>query len=68
MHYHIDWSSTGFGPESFGSFAEASYAAHLVVEANRLTPSPLNETYKIEPFEPVCPICMGLNSEGVSAQ
>jgi hypothetical protein len=53
MHYHIDWSSTGFGSEMFDSYAEAHEAAHRVVEDNRLSQSngrplpPWNETFKM---------------------
>jgi hypothetical protein len=63
MHYHIDWSSTGFGSEIFDSYAEAHEAAHRVVEDNRLSQSngrplpPWNETFKIELFDEVCPVC-----------
>ena len=62
MHYHIDWSSTGFGSESFDSYAEAHEAAHSVVEGNSPTskarPLPIaNETFKIEMFDNACPVC-----------
>ena len=64
MHYHIDWSFTGFGSESFDSYAEAHEAAHRVIEDNsllqsgtRLLPTS-NETFKIELFDEVCPVCL----------
>jgi hypothetical protein len=63
MHYHVDWSSTGFGSESFDSYPEAHEAAHRVIEDNRLSQSgtrPLptsNETLKIDLFDEACPVC-----------
>jgi hypothetical protein len=62
MHYHIDWSSTGFGSEGFDSYADAYEAAHSVVEGNsptsRTRTMPIaNETFKIEKFDDSCPVC-----------
>jgi hypothetical protein len=63
MHYHIEWSSTGLGSESFNSYAEAHEAAHLVVEDDRSSQAtarplpPLNETFSVELFNEECPVC-----------
>jgi hypothetical protein len=63
MHYHLFWSSTGLGSETFDSYADAHDAARRVVEDNRSSQSntrPLptsNETFSVEPFTEDCPVC-----------
>lgn len=67
MHYHIEWSSTGFSTDSFDSYGEAHEIARQIIEELRCPTSSangsslLNETFKVEPFDVICPICAKRN-------
>jgi hypothetical protein len=64
MHYHIEWSSSGFDSERFETFGDAFDAAHSAVQraqplahqdSNPVRP---DETFKVEVFDDVCPVCL----------
>jgi hypothetical protein len=65
MHHHIEWSSSGFDTERFETFGEAFDAAQATVQraqpemVNGLaTPVRPDETFEIEVFDNVCPVCL----------
>jgi hypothetical protein len=65
MHYHIEWSSSGFDTERFETFGEAFDTAQATVQraqpemVNSIeTPVKPDETFKIEVFDNVCPVCI----------
>jgi hypothetical protein len=64
MHYHIEFSSSGFDSERFDSYEEAFQAAQQVVQraeplSNRDTIAVRpDETFKVDVFDNICPVCL----------
>lgn len=65
MHYHIRWSKSGFHSDRFNSYADGLEIAYDLVAMRRKTRLrseglmlvPRDETYSVEMFDEVCPVC-----------
>jgi hypothetical protein len=52
VHFHINWSGSGFGRERFTSYAEAHDVAYSSVGEGGV-----EETFAIELCDEPCPVC-----------
>jgi hypothetical protein len=74
LHFHINWSSSGFNSERFDHYQDAIETAHEFLENGQRAlpcpPAPLavisNKTFAVEMFDEPCPVCLRTNRPRLS--